>query len=143
MQTKLKAKESARHSREWHNYLFAPNERGARHTRLLPSMHLLRIVLFSAGHFVLAMIIAITAFGSDLDQLRSRSPWSRGAAAVHDVLWFPHDAALRALPNGWLSHNLYAIPLALVINSLVWGTAFYALWQSLRRVRQPSRVHRA
>jgi len=89
------------------------------------------------------MLIAITAFGTDLDQLRSRSPWSRGAAAVHDVLWFPHNAGLRALPNGWLCSNLYAIPLAVVINSLVWGTALYALWQSLRRIRQPSPVRRA
>ena len=89
------------------------------------------------------MIIAITAFGSDLDQLRSRSALSRGAAAVHDVLWWPHDAGLRALPNGWLSHNLYAIPLAVVINSLVWGTALYALWQSLRRVRQSLTAPRA
>jgi hypothetical protein len=99
-------------------------------------MHIWRIVLFSAGHFALAMLIAITAFGSDLDQLRSRSPWSRGAAVVHDVLWFPHDATLRALPNGWLIRNLHVIPLALVINSLVWGTVLYALWQSLGRVRQ-------
>jgi hypothetical protein len=106
-------------------------------------MHILRILLFSADHFALAMIIAITAFGSDMDQLRSRSPWSRGAAAVHDVLWFPHNAGLRALPNGWLSRNLYAIPLALVINSLVWGAALYALWRSLRRVRQPLRARRA
>jgi hypothetical protein len=118
-------------------------ERGVSRTRLRPSVHILRIVLFSAGHFVLAMIIAITAFGSDLDQLRSRSPWSRSAAAVHDVLWFPHNTGLRALPNGWLSRNLYAIPLALVINSLVWGTALYALWQSWRRVRQPLRARRA
>ena len=117
-------------------------ERRARRTLLPPSMRILRILLFSAGHFAFAMIIAITAFGSDLDQLRSRSPWSRGAAAVHDVLWFPHNAGLRALPNGWLSRNLYAIPLALVINSLVWGTALYALWQSLRRVRQPLRAPR-
>jgi hypothetical protein len=99
-------------------------------------MHLLRIVLFSGGYFVLAVMIAIIAFGTDLDQLRSRSPWSRGAAAVHDVLWFPHNAALRALPDGWLSRNLYAIPLALVINCLVWGAALYALWHSLRRARE-------
>jgi hypothetical protein len=112
-------------------------ERGVRRTRLRPSAHLLRIVLFSAGHFALAMIIAIIAFGSDLDQLRSRSPWSRAAAVVHDVLWFPHDATLRALPNDWLSRNLYAIPLALVLNSLVWGTVLYALWESVRRVRKP------
>ena len=88
------------------------------------------------------MIIAIIAFGSDLDQLRSRSPWSRAAAAVHDILWYPHDAALRALPNDWLSHNLYAIPLALIINSLVWGTVLYALWESVRRIRQPLRARR-
>lgn len=111
-------------------------ERAVRRTRPWLSKHIPRIVLFSAGHFVLALIIAITAFGSDLDQLRSRSSWSRGAAAVHDVLWLPHNAGLRALPNGWLSRNLYAIPLALVINSLVWGTALYAFWESLRRVRQ-------
>lgn len=97
----------------------------------------LRIILFSAGHFGLAMLIAIIAFGTDLDQLRSRSPWSRGAAVVHDVLWFPHDAALRTLPNEWLIRNLYVIPLALVINSLVWGTVLYALWRSLRSGRQP------
>lgn len=104
-------------------------------------MHIWRIVLFSAGHFALAMLIAITAFGTDLDQLRSRSPWSRGAAVVHDILWFPHDAALRALPNEWLIRNLYVIPLAVVINSLFWGTTLYALWRSWRRVRQawPSR----
>ena len=117
-------------------------ERGVSRTRLRPSVHILRIVLFSAGHFVLAMIIAISAFGSDLDQLRSRSPWSRSAAGVHDVLWFPHNTGLRALPNGWLSRNLYAIPLALVINSLVWGTALYALWHSWRR-GQPLRARRA
>ena len=108
-------------------------------TRSRPSIHMLRIVLFSGGYFVLAMIIAIIAFGTDMDQLRSRSSWSRGAAAVHDVLWFPHDAALRALPNGWLSRNLYAIPLALVINSLAWGTGLYALWQLLRRALAATR----
>jgi hypothetical protein len=101
-------------------------------------MHIWRIVLFSAGHFALAMLIAIAAFGSDLDQLRSRSPWSRGAAVVHDVLWFPHDALLRGIPNEWMIRNLYVIPLALVINSLVWGTVLYAVWQLWRRGRRPS-----
>jgi hypothetical protein len=106
-------------------------------------VHVVRIVLLAAGYFVVAMIIAIIAFGTDLDQLRSRSPWSRGAAAIHDILWFPHDAALRALPNGWLSRNLYAIPLALVINCLVWGTALYGLWHLLRRARQSFRAPHA
>ena len=104
--------------------------------------HILRIGLFSAGHFALAMMIAIIAFGSDLDQLRSRSPWSHGAAAVHNVLWAPHNAALRTLPNRWLTRNLYAIPLALVINSLAWGTALYALWHSWRTGRRLLRGRR-
>jgi hypothetical protein len=99
-------------------------------------MIFLRIVLFSTIHFAVAMIIAIVAFGSAMDQLRFRSPWSRGAAAVHDVLWFPHDAVLRAVPNPWLRHRYFS-PLALVTSSLLWGTVLYALLQSWRRVRRP------
>jgi hypothetical protein len=76
------------------------------------------------------MAIAVVAFGLDMDQLRSRSAWSRGAAAVHDILWFPHDMALRALPNDWLAHHTYAIPVALVLNCLVWGTLLYSLWHA-------------
>ena len=87
-----------------------------------------RIVRFSLAYFAVAMLIAIVAFGTDMDQLRSRSPWSRGAAAVHDVLWFPHDAALRAIPNAWL-RKPYVIPSALVINGLLWGTVLYTLWR--------------
>ena len=82
------------------------------------------------------MLIAIVARGLDMDQLRSRSPWSRGAAAIHDVLWYPHDSALRALPNDWLAHNTYIVPIALVLNSLAWGTMLYALWQTFRRRRR-------
>ena len=95
-----------------------------------------RILLVSAGYFVVTMLIAIVARGPDMDQLRSRSPWSRGAAAIHDVLWYPHDSALRALPNDWLAHNTYIVPIALVLNSLVWGTMLYALWQTFRRRRR-------
>ena len=87
----------------------------------------------AAAHFVAAMLIAVVAFGRDMDQLRSRSAWSRAAAAVHEVLWFPHDTALRALPNDWLAHNTYVIPIALVLNSLAWCTLLYMLWQALRR----------
>jgi len=99
-------------------------------------MHVRRVLAVSAAYFVGTMLIATMAFGLDMDQLRSRSAWSRGAAAIHDVLWFPHDAALRALPNDWLVRNRYVIPLALVLNSLAWGTMLYLLWQASRRRRR-------
>ena len=95
-----------------------------------------RILLVSAGYFVVTMLIAIVARGLDMDQLRSRSPWSRSAAAVHDVLWFPHDSALRALPNDFIAHNTYVIPIALVLNSLAWGTVLYMLWHAFRPRRR-------
>ena len=91
-----------------------------------------RIVVISAAYFAGAMALAGVAFGWDLDQLPSRSAWSRGAAAVHEVLWFPHDTALRALPTDWLAHHTYAIPVALVLNCLVWGTLLYSLWLAFR-----------
>lgn len=101
-------------------------------------MHVRRILAFSLAHFVIAMVIAVIAFGADMDQLRSRTVFSRGAAAVHDVLWFPHDAALRRIPNAWLVRNRYVIPLAIVVNSLAWGVLLHALWQFARRaVRRP------
>lgn len=87
----------------------------------------MRILIASAAHFVVAMAIAMIAFGTDMDQLRSRSPASRIAAEVHDVLWFPHDAAMRTIPNAWLIK--WVIPLAIVVNSLVWGTLVYATWR--------------
>ena len=95
--------------------------------------HVGRILLVSAAYFVVAMLIAVVARGLDMDQLRSRSVWSRGAAPIHDVLWFPHDSALRALPNDWLAHNTYFIPIALVLNCLAWGTMLYLVWQAFRR----------
>jgi hypothetical protein len=85
------------------------------------------------------MLIATVAFGRDMDQLRSRSAWSRGAAAIHDVLWFPHDASLRALPNDWLARHTYVTPIALVLNSLAWGTMLYSVWRALGRLRRTSR----
>jgi len=92
------------------------------------------VLAVAAAHFVAAMLIAVVAFGRDMDQLRSRSAWSRAAAAVHEVLWFPHDTALRALPNDWLAHNTYVIPVALVLNSLAWGAVLYSSWQVVRRL---------
>ncbi|HEX6576602.1 MAG TPA: hypothetical protein VF042_16660 [Gemmatimonadaceae bacterium] len=95
-----------------------------------------RILLFSVLHFMIAMLIAVLAFGVDLDQLRSRSPLSRAAANVHDVLWWPHDHALRALPHDWIAHHTYFIPIALVLNSLVWGTAIYVVAIAIDKLRR-------
>ena len=100
--------------------------------------HLRGIVVLSAAHFVVAMAIAVVAFGTDMDQLRSRTPWSRAAAAVHDVLWLPHDAALRAIPHPWFLRNLWVTPLALVLNSLLAGAVLYALVRAWRGRRQRS-----
>ena len=102
-------------------------------------MHVRQILAFTVAHFMVAMIIAVIAFGPDMDQLRSRSAFSRAAAAVHDVLWFPHDAAMRQIPNAWLIRNRYVIPLAIVINSLAWGLVLYAAGQFVRMRRRRSR----
>lgn len=99
-------------------------------------MHLRRILALSVGHFVVAMVIATIAFGADMDQLRSRSGWSRTAAAVHDVIWLPHDSALRAVPNGWLVRHRYVIPVALVLNSLAWGLVLSLAWSIIHRWRR-------
>ena len=98
------------------------------------SRHVRRILGFAVAHFVVAMVIAIIAFGPDMDQVPSRSGASRVAAPIHDVLWTPHDSALRLIPNAWLIHNTWVIPLAVVVNSLVWGAVLYALWESFGRL---------
>jgi hypothetical protein len=83
------------------------------------------ILIIAAAHFTIAMAIAVIAFGFDMDQLSSRNVASRAAASVHDVLWTPHDAALRSLPNDWIVRNRWVIPLAIVANSLAWGAGLY------------------
>jgi hypothetical protein len=102
-------------------------------------MHVRRVLACALAHFAVAMLIATIAFGTDLDQLRSRSPVSRAAAAVHDVLWAPHDAALWVVPNGWLVRHRSVIPAALVLNSIAWGAALYGLWRMLHRRHGPRR----
>lgn len=92
-----------------------------------------RIAVFAAAHFVIALAIAMIAFGTDMDQLPSRSPVSRVAAEIHDALWFPHDSAMRAVPNAWVIRNTWAIPAAIVVNSLVWGTGLWAVSLLVRR----------
>jgi hypothetical protein len=85
------------------------------------------------------MLIGIVAFGADFDQLASRTQLSRGAAAVHNFLWWPHDAVVRSIPNAWLIRNRYIIPVLIVANSLAWGAVIYGLGRaavSLRRSRR-------
>lgn len=99
-------------------------------------MVVLRIVLVAVSHLLLAFTSAVVAKGWDMDQLRSRSPASQIAGVIHDVLMYPHDSGLRALPNAWLAGNLHVVPLAIVLNSLLWGVALYGLWCAMRRGRE-------
>lgn len=98
-------------------------------------MALRRILLFAGVHFALSFASAFAAEGWDLDQLRSRSLFSQAAGVLHDALMYPHDAGMRALPNVWLVGNTPLIPLAVLVNSLLWGLALYILWRVLRRNR--------
>lgn len=102
---------------------------------------LLTILGFSAGFFVLSLAIAIIAFGADMDQLRSRSAASRAAAAVHDVLYLLHDATLRSMPHPWMIRNRWIVPVALVANSVMWGTALYAVSRMILRWRRSHVKH--
>jgi hypothetical protein len=94
----------------------------------------LRILAFSAAHFLVSLILAILAFGLDMDQLRSRSAVSRAAGVLYDFFWWPHDAFLRALPSGAILRP-GVIPAVLVGHSLVWGIALYGLWRLVKRAR--------
>ena len=95
-----------------------------------------RITLLSLAHFALALLIGVIAFGTDMDQLASRSIWSRAASVIHDILWFPHDTFMRSLPNGALVQYPAVIPAAIVLNSLLWGVVLYALWRAVEKFRQ-------
>jgi hypothetical protein len=96
-----------------------------------------RILGLAAAHFAVALVVAVLAYGPDMDQLRSRSAVSRAAGHVHDLLWFPHDAALRALPNRWfVAHAKVVTPVLIVGNSLVWGLFLYGVRHGVRRARR-------
>jgi anti-sigma factor RsiW len=97
-------------------------------------MVVLRVALAAASHLLLAIVSALAAHGRDLDQLRSRSTSAEVAGAIHDVLMYPHDAALRALPRGWLVQNSYLIPWAILLNSLVWGVALLMCWCVIQKL---------
>ena len=88
----------------------------------------LRIALFAGAHLVLALASAVAAEGWDMDQLRSRSSVSSAAGVVHDILMYPHDEAMRAIPNAWLVRHSGIIPLAFLANSLLWGIACWSVW---------------
>lgn len=100
---------------------------------------LLRVLGLSVAHFVVAAIASFLTYGADLDQLRSRSALSRWAGVLHDVLWYPHDAFLRALPAASFTRPM-VVPAALIGNSLVWGAGLYLLWRVARRLRESRRA---
>lgn len=93
-----------------------------------------RILGLSLAHFVVAMVAALLTYGLDLDRLRSRSAVSRAAGVVYDVLWYPHDAFLRALPSGAITRP-GVVPAVLVGSSLFWGVSLYALWRAASGTR--------
>jgi hypothetical protein len=92
-----------------------------------------QMLLFSAAHFALAIGTAFVGFGWDMDQLRSRSAVSRAGAAISETLMYPHDAALRQVPNAWLIRNLWIIPSALLLHSLLWGAFLFFCWKLWNR----------
>ena len=99
-------------------------------------MGLRRIVLIAGVHLALSFASAFAAEGWDLDQLRSRSRVSQVAGVLQDVLMYPHDTAMRALPNALLVRNKHLIPLAVFVNSLFWGVVLYVLWRAIRGSRR-------
>lgn len=104
-----------------------PKRRAGRIVRL--------VIALAVAHFIVAFATDLVAFGWDLDQRSSRTPWSRAAAVLHDVLWFPHDPFMRAIPNAFLVRwHRPLVPAAIVLNSLVWGLAMYAVWRGSRRL---------
>jgi hypothetical protein len=107
-------------------------------------MFVVRVLLFSAAHFVLWYASAVVAYGSDLDQVPTRSAFSNGAAALCSVLKYPHDAILRAVPNNWLQQAPASTAATVIlVSSLLWGTAFALIFQGLfakqsRNTQSPS-----
>lgn len=105
-----------------------PHPRGRRRAIALG-----QIFLFSAVHFVLAIGTALIGYGLDMDQLRSRSVASRIGAAISETLMYPHDLALRQVPNAWLIRNLWIIPAALFTHTLLWGVFLFVCREVWRR----------
>jgi hypothetical protein len=58
-------------------------------------MPLWRVLSFSVIHFGLWLASALIAFGSDLDQIHTRSALANSAASLCSVLQYPHDLLIR------------------------------------------------
>ncbi len=104
---------------------------------------LLRWLGCSVAYFVAATGAAFVARGWDMDQLRERSPLSRAAGVVQDVLWAPHDAAIALIGHDPLRIP-GIVPGLIVLNMMVGGAVVMALWRAWRTVlRRPSTTDRA
>ena len=90
------------------------------------------IAAFAAGHFIVAIAVAVAAFGADMDQLRSRSAISSAAGVLTDLLMLPHDRFMRSLPVHYVVDYPWLIPSALLGNSLLWGVVLYGAWRLVR-----------
>jgi hypothetical protein len=98
-------------------------------------MPLWRVLFFSVIHFGLWLASALIAFGSDLDQVRTRSALANSAASLCSVFQYPHDLILRSLPSQWLEQAPQVAIAVVLSNSLLWGLALSVIWQLLRASR--------
>ena len=79
-------------------------------------------MIWSAVHFLAALVTGVIADGFDFDQVRSRSAVATLAGYAHDTLMGPHDSIIRFMPNAWLSQSpVPIVPLWLILHSLAWG----------------------
>jgi hypothetical protein len=101
-------------------------------------MFALRVLFFSAVHFVLWYASAIAAYGTDLDHVHTRSALSNSAASVCSALQYPHDLILRALPTNWLQQAPAMAAAVILVASLLWGTVLALVWQLLFAKRRPN-----
>jgi hypothetical protein len=92
-------------------------------------MLILRTLCFSATHFALWLGSAFVAYGSDLDQLPTRSAFAHGAALLCVVLQYPHDLILHLLPSQWLQQIPRLAIVVVLSNSLLWGAVLSVAWQ--------------
>lgn len=102
-------------------------------------MRLCPVLLLAIAHFALSLASGFAARGWDMDQVSSRATLSQMAETLHKVLMFPHDAIFQRLLSllGW---SVPVVLAALIVSSLLWGTALYALWCFLRGAISRARV---
>jgi hypothetical protein len=102
-----------------------------------------RALCLSAIHFALWRTSAVAAYGSDLDQVRSRSGLANSAASLCAVLQYPHDTILRALPISWLVELPQIAGAVVLLNSLAWGVALSVVWQLLLARKRATNVSKS